>query len=76
MRGSGGEAPRKIFVDTLFTLAKNTSTDHMLACAALELLQHLFKLATPVKFLNMVFFGFAYPISIFTNTKSETFIIL
>ena len=48
---------RKIFVDTLFSLAKNTSTDHILACAALELLQHLFKLASPVKFLNMIFFG-------------------
>ena len=44
-------------MDTVITLAKNTSTDHILACAALELLQHLFKLASPVKFLNMIFFG-------------------
>ena len=44
----------------LFTLAKNTSTDHILACATLEwlvTLQPSFKSASPAKFLNMVFFG-------------------
>ena len=47
-------------MDMFFTLTKNTSTDHILACATLELfitLQLSFKSASPAKFLNMVFFG-------------------
>ena len=58
LRGSGAKAPRKISVESLFTLAQNTSTDHILVFVVLELLitlQQLFKLAFPVKFFNMIF---------------------
>ena len=47
-------------MDTLSTLAQKTSTDHILACAALELLitlEQLFKLESLVKLLNMILFG-------------------
>ena len=46
IEGVWGQSPQENFVDTLFTLAENNSTNYILACAALELLitmQQLFK---------------------------------